>query len=187
MEARPAVALDLREHQVQDLTSPDAVAAFFASLGYDTSARTRQTAANLGIMAEGLVNQVRHAELLADQEGLLQVYLFELTSVTVAATQGLARAFRNRAGNFLLVLTTRDYDHLDFVLLERYVPEGASPTAMVGRREGAVRPRVLSVERLKPSRVHMRVLRRFTHTETDPLSQYEKLLSAYRVPRGSSG
>jgi len=181
MSAKPTVDLDLREQQVQDLSNRDAVAGFFAALGYDTAARTRQTAANLGITAEGLANQIRHAELLADQEGLLQVYLFELNSVTVAATQGLARVFRNRAGNFLLVLTTRDYDHLDFVLLERYVPEGVSPTAMTGRREGAVRPRVLSVERLKPSRVEMRVLRRFTYTEGDPLSQYEKLLSAYTV------
>jgi len=179
--SQPPVDLDLREQQVQDLSNRDAVAGFFAALGYDTAARTRQTPANLGIAAEGLASQIRHAELLADQEGLLQVYLFELNSVTVAATQGLGRAFRNRAGNFLLVLTTRDYDHLDFVLLERYVPEGASPTAMVGRREAAVRPRVLSVERLKPGRVDMRVLRRFTYTEGDPLSQYEKLLSAYTV------
>ena len=181
MEARPAVDIDLREQQVQDLSSRDAIAGFFSALGYNTSARTRQTPANLGVTAEGIANQIRHAELLADQESLLQVYLFELTSVTVAATQGLARAFRNRAGNFLLVLTTRDYDHLDFVLLERYVPEATPPTAMVGRREGAVRPRVLSVARLKPSRVDMRVLRRFTYTEGDPLSQYEKLLSAYTV------
>ena len=175
-----AVDLDLREEQVQDLSSREAVAAFFASLGYNTTARTRQTPANLGISAESLAQQVRHAELIADQDSLLQVYLFELTSVTIAATRGLARAFRNRAGNFLLVLTS-DYEHLDFVLVERFVPEGISPTALVGRREAGVRPRILTVERLKPGRVEMRVLRRFTYTESDPLAQYEKLLSAYTV------
>jgi len=174
------VDLDLREEQVQDLSSREAVAAFFASLGYNTTARTRQTPANLGISAESLAQQVRHAELIADQDSLLQVYLFELTSVTIAATRGLARAFRNRAGNFLLVLTS-DYEHLDFVLVERFVPEGISPTALVGRREAGVRPRILTVERLKPGRVEMRVLRRFTYTESDPLAQYEKLLSAYTV------
>jgi hypothetical protein len=181
MTERPTVDLDLQIEQVQGLSSRDVVAAFFALLGYNIAARTRQTPANLGITADTITRQIRHVELVADQDSLLQVYLFELASVTVAVTQGLARAFRNRAGNFLLVLTTRDYDHLDFVLLERYVPQGASPTAMVGRREGAVRPRVLSVERLKPTRVHMRVLRRFTYTEGDPIGQYEKLLSAYAV------
>lgn len=173
------VDLDLREEQVQDLSSREAVAAFFASLGYNTSARTRQTPANLGISAETLANQIRHAELLADQDSLLQVYLFELTSVTIAAMRGLARAFRNRAGNFLLVLTS-DYEHLDFVLLERFLPEATSAAA-VGARQAGVRPRVLSVERLKPGRIEMRVLRRFTYTESDPLAQYEKLLSAYAV------
>ncbi len=41
-----------------------------------------------------------------------------LKSVTVAHTRALARAFRHRAGNFLLVLTS-DYETIDFVLLER--------------------------------------------------------------------
>jgi len=177
---QPNVDLDLHEEQVQDLSSREAIAAFFASLGYNTSARTRQTPANLWISADTLVQQIRHVELIADQDGLLQVYLFELASVTLAATRGLARTFRNRAGNFLLVLTS-DYEHLDFVLVERFVPEGISPTALVGRREAGVRPRILTVERLKPGRVEMRVLRRFTYTESDPLAQYEKLISAYGV------
>lgn len=44
-----------------------------------------------------------------------------------------------------------------------------------------IRPRVLMVERKKPSRVHRRVLRRFTNTEADPLYQHDKLLSAYAM------
>ncbi|NWG76060.1 MAG: hypothetical protein HXY24_15915, partial [Rubrivivax sp.] len=112
-------------------------------------------------------------------EGLLQVYLFELDSVTVAATRALARAFRNRAGNYLLILTS-DYDHIDFVLLEKYVPLGPAPTA-IGQKQVGVRPRPLTVERQKPERTHLRVLRRFTYTETDAIAQYEKLLSAYSV------
>ena len=46
--------------------------------------------------------------------------LIELTSVTVAATHALARALRNRAGNYLLALTD-DYERIDFVLLQQYL------------------------------------------------------------------
>lgn len=184
MSAKPAVDVDLRKHQVQDLSSPDAVAAFFAGLGWDTSARTPQTPANLGIGAQTLLDQIRHCELIADHEELLQVYLFELTSLTVAATRGLARAFKNRAGNFLLVLTA-DYERIDFVLLERFVPEGASPTATIGRKSADIRPRILSVERRNPGKVEMRVLRRFTYTAGDPVAQYDKLVSAYGIAEWS--
>ena len=45
----------------------------------------------------------------------LQVYLFELTSVTVAATRGIVRTFRDREGDYLLVLTD-DFERLDFAL-----------------------------------------------------------------------
>ncbi|MEW6300326.1 MAG: hypothetical protein AB1671_21745 [Thermodesulfobacteriota bacterium] len=44
-----------------------------------------------------------------------------------------------------------------------------------------MRPRVLTVERLKPERLHLGVLRRFTWTESDPFAQYDKLLSAYAL------
>jgi len=176
MSAKPTVDLDLREQQVQGLSNPDAIAAFFTELGYDTRARTRQSPANLGIAAQSLLDQVRHLELIADQGGMLQVYLFELTSVTVANTNGLVRAFRNRVGNFLVVLTTRDHERLSFVLVERYVPDRAAVAAAPQQPQGAVRPRVLSVERLKPTPVHLRVLRRFTYTEADPLAQYDKLV-----------
>jgi len=181
MSAKPTVDLDLREQQVQGLSSPDAIAAFFTELGYDTRARTRQSPANLGITAQATLDQIRHLELVADQGGMLQVYLFELPSVTVAATNGLVRAFRNRSGNFLLVLTTRDYERLSFVLVERYVPDRAAAAAAPQQPQGAVRPRVLSVERLKPTPVDLRVLRRFTYTEADPLAQYDKLVSAFGV------
>src|SRR5262245_6916016 len=105
--------VDLAGRDVQELSSTDAVAAFFARLGYDTNARTVQTPGNLGMGAETTLRPIKRMELLADRDELFQVYLFELTSVTVAHTRALARAFRNRAGNFLLVLTS-DYDRVDF-------------------------------------------------------------------------
>ncbi len=123
---------------------------------------------------------IKNIELITDQEGLLQVYLFELQSVTVAHTRALARAFRNRAGNYLLILTS-DYDQLDFVLLEKYLPVDGADGNSLGQRQVGIRPRILTIERLKPGPVHLRVLRRLTWTESDPFGQYDKLLSAYAL------
>ncbi|MBI3757368.1 MAG: hypothetical protein HY267_05265 [Deltaproteobacteria bacterium] len=171
---------ELEPSDVQSLSNTDEITAFFARLGYNTDARTPQTPANLGITAEGTSRPIRKIELIADQEGFFQVYLFELTSVTVTHTRALSRVFRNRAGHYLLVLTS-DYEHLDFVLLERYLPTESDEGSTLAPKQVGVRPRVLTVERRKPSRIHLRVLRRFTWTESDPFAQHDKLLSAYAV------
>ena len=169
--------IELGYADIQALSDADAVAAFFERLGYNTSVRRVQTPANLGITADSTLRPIKKIELLADQEGLLQVYLFELRSVTVAHTRAIANAFRLLAGNYLLVLTS-DYERLDFVLLER---EPTGPGSGIGAPQVKVRPRTLTVERLKPERPHLRVLRRFTFTEPDPFAQYEKLVAAYTV------
>jgi hypothetical protein len=165
---------------IQSLSNAGEITAFFARLGYNTDARIPQTPANLGITAEGTVRPIKKIELIADQENLFQVYLFELTNVTISYTRALARTFRNRAGNYLLILTS-DYERLDFVLLEKYVPAKGSDSSTIAQQQIGVRPRVLTVERRKPTRIQLRVLRRFTWTESDPFAQYDKLLSAYAV------
>jgi len=137
-----------------------------------------QSPANLGITADTILRRIKKIELIADNESFFQVYLFELISVTVADARALATIFRNRAGNFLLVLTA-DFDRLDFVFVERIPVDGQTST--IGTPQPKVRPRTLSVERRKPERVQLRVLRRFTWTEADPFAQYEKLLAAYSV------
>ncbi|HEU0022837.1 MAG TPA: hypothetical protein VFR55_14370 [Dehalococcoidia bacterium] len=166
---------------IQALSNRDGVASFFASLGYATGVRLPQTSAAMGITAEAPQRQIKYIEQIAVQiDGAepFHVYLAELTSVTVAATQGLARPLRNRAGNYLLVLTD-DYERLDFVLLERSLPVSASSPIIT--RQVTIRPRILTVTRRNPNRVQLRVLRRFTRTEADSDAQYEKLLSAYGV------
>jgi hypothetical protein len=132
----------------------------------------------LGITAETLLRRIKKIELIADNESFFQVYLFQLVSVTVADARALATSFRNRAGNFLLVLTA-DFDRLDFVFVERIPVDGQTST--IGTPQPKVRPRTISVERRKPERVQLRVLRRFTWTEADAFAQYEKLLAAYSV------
>ena len=166
---------------VQTLSTRDGVAAFFAALGYDTDSRQTLSAAAMGITSKSLSQQIEHIERIAmhdDGAEPLDLYLLELTSVTVVATQGIARALRNRSGNYLLVMTD-DYERLDFVLLERSLP--VSTSSAMTRRQVSVRPRVLTVSRRDPSQVQLRVLRRFTYSESDSDAQYDKLLSAYTV------
>ena len=170
---------------VQTLATRDGVAAFFAALGYRTDSRQPQSVSAMGITAGSLSRQIKHIERIAvhnDGAEPMDSYLIELTSVTIAATQGLARALRNRAGNYLLVLTD-DYERLDFVLLQRSLP--GTPASPMAARQVSVRPRILTVNRRNPSQVQRRVLRRFTYTEPDADAQYDKLLSAYAVAEWS--
>jgi rubrerythrin len=115
----PSVAnhdVNLTSGDVQQLSSPDQVAAFFGRLGYDVAARLQQTPAALGITPEAVQRKIQRIERIADHEqGALQVYFVQLDSVTVEATRALARSFRDRARNYLLVLTA-EYQQLDFVL-----------------------------------------------------------------------
>ena len=172
---------NLSTSEIQTLTSRDGVAAFFATLGYRTDSRQTQSTSAMGITTAWLVRQIRHIERLAvhdDGAEPLDIYLVELASVTVAATHALGRALRNRIGNYVLVLTD-DYERLDFVLLQRSLPN--STTSALTTRQVTVRPRVLTVNRRHPSQVELRVLRRFTFTEVDSDAQYDKLLSAYTI------
>ncbi|MDO8545728.1 MAG: hypothetical protein Q7R68_00065, partial [Nitrospirales bacterium] len=173
---------EIRSEQIQAIRNADGVTALFAELGYRTEARITQTADVLGITPESSANQIKKSERIADQDGLLQVYLFEVASLTQALTHTIARAFRNRAGQYLLVLTA-DYDRLDFVLIERLL--SSSKTETLVPKQVTLRPRVASIARQNPGRVHLRLLRRLTYTESDPEYQFEKLRSAFDMAEWS--
>jgi hypothetical protein len=173
---------DLTNAHLQALSSREAIVAFCAQLGYNTEARLKQTSAALGF-SDVLTHEVTHVERVADHEnGELQVYLLEMKHVTVALTQALARSLRNRAGNFLLVLTA-DYERIDFVLMDLVRPEGSA--GGIGLKAAFLRPRTLTLERRNPSLVDVRVLRRFSYTESDVYYQIDKLRSAYGVAEWS--
>ncbi len=167
---------------IQSLSTRDAVAALFATLGWNVDERLPQTPAALGITAESLIRQIRHVEQIAVQDDWLHVYLFEMRSVRVADRQALARSFGNRGGDFLLVLTS-DYDTLDFVLLKPEVPTQEPGRLGIARAPMSIR--TLTVDRRSPGPVDLRVLRRFTYTEHDAFYQVDKLLSAYAVAEWS--
>lgn len=175
--------IELTRQETQDLHNADAIAAFFTKLGYKTTARSTQTASNLAI-PEATARAINAIELIADEDKLFQVYLFEVKSVTVALIKELARTFRNRAGNFLFILTA-NYEYIDFVLLEREVPEPENPGAIGTHKQPNIVPRRFSVDRRRPTAIHLRVLRRFTWTESDPFGQFDKLRFAYDVAHWS--
>ena len=123
---------ELTRDEIQLLSSRDALAALFAKLGYDTNDRLIQNVAAMGFTSDTLKSAITHIERLASQDArMFEVYLFELKSVTIAATQGIVRAFRNRPGDYLLVLTD-DYQRLDFVLVQRYRTELPRPQESFG-------------------------------------------------------
>ncbi len=180
---------DLTREDIQLLSNRDALTAFFAKLGYDTNARLVQNAAAMGFSSDNLRPAITHIERLASQDArMFEVYLFDLKAVTVTITQAIVRGFRNRPGDYLLVLTD-NYERLDFVLVERYSAGSARTQALSNStglltsapKQVGVRPRVLTVNRRKPDEIDLRVLRRFSYTGTDTLAQYDKLLSAYDV------
>jgi hypothetical protein len=80
----------LKAEDVQVLSDADGIAAFFGELGYNTNARTIQTPGNLGMTAESLVRRIRKVELIADDDGFFQVYLFQLPTLTIADARALA-------------------------------------------------------------------------------------------------
>ena len=130
-------------------------------------------------MRENLASAVRHMELVArDDLELLDVYLLEVSSVTVARIQELASQFKQRGGQVMAMLTS-DYERLDFVLFDFQTREGKT------RADAALRvlPRRISFDRLHDSagRVPLRVLRRFSWTEPDALAQWDKLRSAFSI------
>jgi len=171
--------LRLTAGDVGQLENADRVVAFFGGLGYDVDETAGLDHGALGLDSEDLRQKIRSIRLIGsdpvDQE--IRIYLFELRSVTVQLTQAIARRFRERPESALLVLT-KDYDSLDFVLLDRHVTRSKG---RVKAMKQIIRPRVLTVDRRKPQPLTLRVLKRFTFTEADGLFQWEKLRSAYTV------
>ena len=181
MDRSDSVDYNVTNKDIQSLSDHEALVDFFAHISYNTKSRITQTPTNLGITAESIRRQIKRIERIANQDEFLQVYLFEVDSVTTSLTRDLVRQFRDLMGYFLIVITS-DYERVDFVLVEKSNPiiEDESGSLSQPRKVDA-RPRILTIDRRKPTRVQCRVLNRFPYTEQDPFAQYEKLLSAYNV------
>jgi hypothetical protein len=176
---------EITKAHVQAATSREGIQQLLAHLGYDTSEPLQQTPAGLGV-AERAHHSVLQVWRLAAQRlapgmpAALEVYWFELKALTADLRKALVAAFRNKAVNALLLLTTRDFDPLDFVLVEREAGASAAPGGQV-----AVSFRFFSVARRHPSGVHLRVLGRMDNIAPDPYAQYDRLRDAFTLAEWS--
>src|SRR5262249_12393591 len=106
----------------------------------------------------------------------IKVYLFEVRSITARLRNALARGFLGTSDQKVLLVLTKDYSDLEFVLVDRI-------NTVSQRRGVALKPIAraipLAVNRLNPELVKLRVLKRFTFTEEDSDYQWDKLRSAY--------
>ena len=169
---------DLKVADMAGLAGREEVGAFFARLGYPVG-ESKETFPDAEGMKESLCEAIQHIALLArDDTGLLDVYLIEFPSVTVARINDLAVHFKNRG--WALAVLTSDYERLDFVLFDisRKGARSISPRTI---------PRRFTIDRLHPEneRVILRVLRRLSWTEPDGLAQWEKLRSAFQIAEWS--
>ncbi len=170
--------LQLTKEQVGQIENVAQLIHFFATLGYNVDDAIPLNHALLGLDSEDLQQQIRQIHRIAsDPDGDLVIYLFVVRSVTVALSHTIARRFRERTEDALLVLTT-EFESLDFVLLQKKIEKG---TARGKSLRQIIRPRPLTVNRRNPDPVALRVLKRFTYTEADGIYQWDKLCSAYDV------
>jgi hypothetical protein len=168
----------LTTSDVRQIENAKEVARFFATLGYDITDRiaiSDYSALSLG--REDLRQQIQKIELIGRDpaDGDIVIYLLEVRSVTAKLRNEIARRFRERPENALLVLT-KEYRELDFVMLQKSQERSRSKFKPLRL---AVRPVPLTVDRLNPTALALRVLKRFTFTEADSAYQWEKLRSAY--------
>ncbi len=172
--------IQLDSSDIRQLENADEIAHFFAKLCYDVDIRCTIP---LGVTpyanTQDLNMQIHHHELIATdiKDADIRIYLFEVRSVTAKLRNDLARGFLKTNDAKVLLVLTSDYEDIEFVYLERSDPQMTKRKGL--RLKITVRPIPLTVNRLNPSPVSLRVLKRFTFTEEDSDYQWEKLRSAY--------
>ncbi len=167
--------LDLTAKDVAELASSDALTAFLARLGYDTSDRALLSPEAVGLSGEA-ASAVRKVELLSeDPEQLLRVVFAQPKSLTAKVRHDLVRVLGKTTMDYLLVLAS-DFDTLEFVFLHKDKRAQKGPDG--GERIQVV-PKIFKVDRRSPTRLELRALRRFTWTAPDALEQFDKLRSVF--------
>ena len=78
--------LDLTSRDVAELASPDAIASFFARLGYDTARRTSLSPEAIGLSGETAGAIKRIETLSEDSEQFLRVVFCQSKSLTARST-----------------------------------------------------------------------------------------------------
>ncbi len=166
---------DVTAKDVLELASPDALTAFLANLGYDTGDRALLSPEAVGLSGESAA-AVRRIELLSeDPEQFLRVVFAQPRTLTAKVRNDLVRVLGKSNLDHLLILAS-DFDALEFVFFDKRKREQKGPAG--GERIQVV-PKTISVSRRSPTRLDLRILRRFTWTGKDALEQFDKLRSVF--------
>lgn len=170
---------------VQAVSSLEGVTRFFARLGYDVSNPAPLSAASLGI-TERVHHAFRSIQRIATHAlgpGLpagLEIYWTETTALTADIRKAVANAFRNKPAGTLVLMTTRDFGSLDFVMIERSIAQKSALGSQV-----AVSYRLLSVDRHNPADVHVRALERMRYKAADAYGQFDRIRDAFKLAEWS--
>ena len=121
-----------------------------------------------------------HSESQPSGPSALEIYVLEVSSLTADLRKTVTSSFRDKPANVLLILTTRDHDPLDFVLVQKALRQSRAPSGQV-----AVSHQLLSVDRRNPSRVHLRVLERMRNKAADPYAQFDRISDAFKFAEWS--
>jgi hypothetical protein len=98
----------LNAGDIRQLENADEIAHFFAKLRYGVDERTNiPDYGVLGMGSEDMRQHIHKIELIGKDpvDGDISIYLFEVRSVTAKLRNDIARRFRERPENALLVLT----------------------------------------------------------------------------------
>lgn len=124
-----ATDLDIVAKDVLDLASADAIAAFLAKLGYDTSDRTPLSPEAVGLSGES-ASVIKKIELLSeDPEGFLRVVFAQPRSLTAKVRKDLVRVLGKSSLDHMLILAS-DFDTLEFVFLDKRKREQKGPASI---------------------------------------------------------
>jgi hypothetical protein len=176
----------LKSSDIRQLENADEIERFFAKLHYKVDERKPIPLETTSYAnTQDLKMQIRHHEFIAtdsvDED--IRIYLFEVRSVTAKLRNELARGFLKTNDTKVLLVLTEKYEELEFVYLERSDPQKTNRKGL--NLKVSIRPIPLTVNRLNPDSLALRVLKRFTFTEEDSDYQWEKLRSAYLLAEWS--
>ena len=149
LDEMPVNDVQLDASDIRQLENADEMAHFFAKLRYDVDGQINiPDYAVLGMGSEDMRQHIHRIELIGKDpvDGDISIYLFEVRSVTAKLRNDIARRFRERPENAILVLT-KDYEELEFVLLDRLVSRIQSRRVALKQ---AIRSIPLTVNRLHP-------------------------------------
>jgi hypothetical protein len=163
--------LNLTAKDISRITSPDALAAFLSSLGYDTVNRKPLTPESIGLSGDSAA-AIRSLEVMAeDSEGFLRVVFGQLRSLTAKSRNDLARVLGRANVDHLLILTS-DFETIEFVLLDKRRRDSRAPG---DSQRIQVVPLSIAVARKFVGSKELRAIRRLTWTGRDGLEQFDKL------------